>query len=147
MLLYAAGAPDHLIAAGALHDTLEKTDVEASELRRRFGARVAGLVEAVSEDPRVAGYSQRKAALRSQVADAGEEALTLFAADKLAKARELRHQRLRRAPSGRQLAHYRTCLSLLEKALPDSPLVRDLRTELKMLRRAGRPPVLLAEAR
>ena len=32
------------------------------------------LVLAVSEDERIAGYAARKAALRAQVADAGEEA-------------------------------------------------------------------------
>ncbi|TMM17144.1 MAG: bifunctional (p)ppGpp synthetase/guanosine-3',5'-bis(diphosphate) 3'-pyrophosphohydrolase, partial [Actinobacteria bacterium] len=36
-LLYDAGAPDHLIAAGVLHDVIEKTGVAGSELRKRFG--------------------------------------------------------------------------------------------------------------
>ena len=89
-LLFDAGAPDHLIAAGVLHDTIEKTHVVASDLRERFGSRVAALVLAVSEDESITGYVQRKAALREQVARAGEEALMLFAADKLSKVRELR---------------------------------------------------------
>ena len=89
-LLYRVGAPDHLIAAGALHDTLEKTDTDASELRKRFGTRTARLVVAVSEDERISPYAERKAALRNQAAAAGEEALMLFAADKVSKARELR---------------------------------------------------------
>ena len=66
-LLYCAGAPDHLIAAGVLHDTIEKTHVVASDLRERFGSRVATLVLAVSEDEHITGYAQRKAALREQV--------------------------------------------------------------------------------
>lgn len=45
---------------------------------------------AVSDDDRITGYAKRKAALRQQVAGGGEEALTLFAADKLSKLRELR---------------------------------------------------------
>lgn len=36
-LLYHAGAPDRVIAAGMLHDTLEKTDTGIDELQRRFG--------------------------------------------------------------------------------------------------------------
>jgi len=44
-LLYAAGAPDHVIAAGALHDLIEKTPAVAFDLRARFGSRVAALVE------------------------------------------------------------------------------------------------------
>ena len=70
-LLYKAGAPDHLIAAGALHDVIEKTPATAFDLRRRFGSRIATLVLAVSEDERISSYTQRKDALRHQVADAG----------------------------------------------------------------------------
>jgi (p)ppGpp synthase/HD superfamily hydrolase len=140
-LLYYAGAPDHVIAAGVLHDTIEKTHVLASDLRDRFGSRVATLVLAVSEDELITGYTQRKAALREQVARAGEEALMLFAADKLSKVRELRldptpaRESLSGAAGitrshGRRLTHYRHCLQLLQDQLPDSPLVRQLRTEL-----------------
>ncbi len=140
-LLYSVGAPDHLIAAGVLHDTIEKTHVVASDLRERFGSRVATLVLAVSEDEHVTGYEQRKAALREQVARAGEEALILFAADKLSKVRELRlgPAPARKSHSGgavitrsraRRLTHYRHCLALLQDQLPDSPLVNQLRTEL-----------------
>jgi (p)ppGpp synthase/HD superfamily hydrolase len=90
--LYLAGAPDHLIAAGVMHDLIEKTAVGASELRERFGARITELVLAVSDDGRIAGYAKRKAALRRQVSGAGDEALTLFAADKLSKLGELRRE-------------------------------------------------------
>jgi (p)ppGpp synthase/HD superfamily hydrolase len=38
-LLYRAGAPDHVIAAGVMHDLVEKTDATASDLRQRFGQR------------------------------------------------------------------------------------------------------------
>jgi (p)ppGpp synthase/HD superfamily hydrolase len=86
-LLYCAAAPDHVIAAGALHDVIEKTDVDAQDLRERFGSRVAGLVLAVSEDEDIRSYARRKAALRAQAALAGEEALAVLAADKVSKAR------------------------------------------------------------
>jgi HD domain len=140
-LLYDAGAPDHLVAAGVLHDTIEKTHVVASDLRDRFGSRVTALVLAVSEDESIPGYALRKAALREQVARAGEEALMLFAADKLSKVRELRLDPTpaRKSPSdgagitrsrSRRLTHYRHCLALLEDQLLDFPLVGQLRTEL-----------------
>jgi (p)ppGpp synthase/HD superfamily hydrolase len=35
--LYYAGAPDHVIAAGVLHDVIEKAAVSASELETRLG--------------------------------------------------------------------------------------------------------------
>jgi hypothetical protein len=62
------------------------------DLRQRFGRRITELVLAVSDDERITGYAKRKAALRQQVARAGDEALTLFAADKLSKLRELRRE-------------------------------------------------------
>ena len=136
-LLYDAGAPDHLIAAGALHDTLEKTDVSAADLRRRFGSRIAALVLAVSEDERIRGYGARKAALRDQVARAGEQALMLLAADKISKARELRLEGAAVKPRNRRVARYQRCLALLQEHPPDSPLVDQLEVELANLARGA----------
>jgi HD domain len=139
-LLYRAGAPDHVIAAGVLHDVLEKTDVSDSELSARFGSRIAHLVQAVSEDQSISGYQRRKAALRRQAAAAGPEALMIFAADKVSKVGELRaalseaaRRRESRAESlvpPRRLAHFKRCLGMLEEQLGDSPLVRQLGTTL-----------------
>lgn len=140
-LLYYAGAPDHVIAAGVLHDVIEKAGVSASDLSSRFGPRITGLVLAVSDDDSIAGYAPRKAALRHQVAGAGEEALTLFAADKLSKLRELRRETVAnpgapiRQSRARRLRHYQRSLALLQERLPESPLVRDLRDELASLLR------------
>lgn len=142
-LLYHAGAPDHVIAAGALHDTLEKTSATASDLAARFGPVVAALVRAVSEDERITTYADRKAALRHQVATAGPEALTVFAADKLSKIRELRHPSAADVPvPRRRLTHYRHCVQLLEHRLPDSPLVSSLQRELASLPDPQRQPIL-----
>ena len=141
-LLYEAGAGDDVIAAGLLHDTLEKTRTDGTELRARFGPRIARLVAAVSEDESITGYATRKAALRRQVEAAGSDAMLVFAADKVSKVRELSV-----APEGseaarlaatvsrtrqRRLTHYRHCLELLERHIADSPLVRQLRTELEL---------------
>jgi (p)ppGpp synthase/HD superfamily hydrolase len=138
-LLYDIGAPDDVIAAGVLHDVLEKTDADAADLQACFGLRVATLVLAVSEDQRIRGYTERKAALREQVATAGRDALMVFAADKISKVRELNLEDARsgeRPPGGssqpdRRIAHYRQCLKLLEELLTDSSLVAELRTALE----------------
>lgn len=130
-LLHGIGASDELIAAGALHDAIEKAGVTAPELRTRFGTRVAELVLAVTEDETISDYSKRKTALRRQVSRSDDEALTLFAADKLSKVRELR----RRAgtPPRRRLAHYRQSLKLLQARLPECPLSAQLAAELRQL--------------
>jgi hypothetical protein len=143
VLLYGAGARDEVIAAGILHDTIEKTGADASDLRARFGARVAELVLAVSEDETISRYQQRKAALRRQVAAAGADAQMIFAADKVSKVRELRLAIARCSRRGeqpdqsllrrRRLIHYRRCLGMLEEGLGGSPLVEQLRVELVRL--------------
>jgi (p)ppGpp synthase/HD superfamily hydrolase len=146
-LLFDNGAPDYLVAAGVMHDLIEKTDASAADLRERFGPRITGLVLAVSDDAEITGYAKRKAALRQQVTGAGDEALTLFAADKLSKVRELRRESAAdseiSATSGRvrelrtrRLKHYDRSLTLLQERLPESPLVRKLSDELAGLRHA-----------
>ena len=143
-LLHDNGAPDHLIAAGVMHDLIEKTAVSASDLREGFGPRITALVLAVSDDEQIGGYAKRKAALRQQVSGAGDEALTLFAADKLSKVRELRRETTRDSTDGatrgrvrefraRRLKHYHRSLTLLEERQPGSALVRALRDELTAL--------------
>jgi (p)ppGpp synthase/HD superfamily hydrolase len=152
-LLYYAGAADHVIAAGVMHDLIEKADVGAADMRRRFGAKVTELVLAVSDDDSIKGYAPRKAALRRQVAGAGEQALTLFAADKLSKVRELRREIAadseaaassgrRRQVRARRLRHYQRSLALLEERLADSPLVPQLRDEFRSLETELRGPTL-----
>jgi len=44
MLLDESGAVDDVIAAGVLHDTLEKTDATAYDIFARFGRRVGNIV-------------------------------------------------------------------------------------------------------
>jgi (p)ppGpp synthase/HD superfamily hydrolase len=138
-LLYSAGAPDHVIAAGALHDVLEKTAATAFDLRRRFGTEVASLVLLVTEDRSIKRFSKRKAALRERMATAGEEALMLFAADKISKVRELARRPPRfglraRVERRRRLVHYRRSHALLASRMPRSRLVDQLGSELAALR-------------
>jgi (p)ppGpp synthase/HD superfamily hydrolase len=140
-LLHEAGYPDEVVAAGVLHDVLEDTDVQPEELADRFGERVTGLVASVSEDQSIEGGAERKAALRRQVAEAGEEAGVIFAADKVSKARELRH-RLGQGEVSEgdrsKLDHYRASLEMLHGLLPGHELLEQLRTELEGIRSSAR---------
>jgi (p)ppGpp synthase/HD superfamily hydrolase len=135
-LLHGRDYPDHVIAAGVLHDVLEDTDVTHEELVARFGEDVADLVAAVSEPDEAGTYAQRKARLRDVVAGASTDAAAVFAADKVAKAREFRLG-LVSEPSAQvdqdKLEHYWACLDLLEHRLGPQPLVRQLRFELEAL--------------
>ena len=132
MLLHDVGADDEVIAAGVLHDALEKTDATAYDIYARFGRRVGDIVCAVSHDPGIPGYARRKAALRDQAAGASDDALTVFAADKLSKVRELRLGDRRGSRCAAELRHYRHSLAMLRSASP-TPLVAALAAELDAL--------------
>jgi (p)ppGpp synthase/HD superfamily hydrolase len=139
-LLHDAGYADEVVAAGVLHDVLEDTDVELVELAERFGPHVSALVAAVTDDPAIEDHSARKAALRRQVALAGDEAAAVFAADKVSKARELRtrarYGRFRRLDEAK-LDHYRASLDMLTELIPTHQLVAQLREELEAVHAVG----------
>ena len=154
-LLYYAGALDHVIAARALHDTVEKTTAKVADLSARFGARITCLVLAVTEDEQIADHDERKAAARGQAASAGDEALMILAANKISKTRELkleiatarrRKTAIATASRLRRLDHYERCVRLLDQRLPESPLVTDLRAELEQLPDALSREALVAGA-
>jgi (p)ppGpp synthase/HD superfamily hydrolase len=136
-LLHEEGYPDHVIAAGVLHDVLENTPTDRAELEARFGGEVAELVASLSEDPAIADEVERKAALRRQVADAGPEAAAVFAADKISKVRELRARAVEgklEAGDTAKLDHYERSYAMLDELLPGHPLVAGLRLEIEALR-------------
>jgi (p)ppGpp synthase/HD superfamily hydrolase len=137
-LLRGRDYPDHVVASGVLHDVIEDTDVDYQELEERFGAAVATLVRDVSEPPGGGDYATRKARLREAVAHASADAAAVYAADKVAKTRELRLDTVRRRRpvtelDSDKLEHYWASLELLEHRLGHHPLVRQLRFELEAL--------------
>jgi (p)ppGpp synthase/HD superfamily hydrolase len=135
-LLQGEGQPDHVVAAGLLHDVLEKTATPALELELEFGTQIAQLVAAVSDDPSIRAYEDRKCELRDRVERSGPESLAIYAADKIAKVREMgllsgwrASQRKNRA----KLAHYCASLEMLRRAAGHSGLVMCLEAELGRL--------------
>jgi guanosine-3',5'-bis(diphosphate) 3'-pyrophosphohydrolase len=148
-LLHDAGCSDVVVAAGLLHDVVENSHVTVAELTWRFGAEVAGLVQAVTEDATFEDYRHRKRMLREQVRITGGDATLVFAADKIAKVRELpetvrRDRDLLAEASSRErhqaehqqrlrLEHYRRSLRMLQRVVPDHPLVNQLASDLDYL--------------
>jgi (p)ppGpp synthase/HD superfamily hydrolase len=141
-LLDRDGQPDEVIAAGLLHDVLEKTATTSTELRRLFGTDIAWLVESVSDDPAIGDYVPRKRELRDRVARGDPYMCAIFAADKISKVRELPllSARQRGEPKARaELAHYRATLEMLQRVAGDLALVQLLGTELNRLATPGVP--------
>jgi (p)ppGpp synthase/HD superfamily hydrolase len=132
-LLRCDGQPDDVIAAGLLHDVLEKTATSSAELRHRFGVRIAWLVETVSDDPSSRDYEARKRDLRDRVARGDADTWAIFAADKISKVRELAQLAPRRRHGTKnraELTHYRASLTMLRQVAGDLALVDSLDTEL-----------------
>lgn len=122
-----------VIAAGVLHDIVEDTDGTLGEIRKRFGDRVAMLVDAETEqdfpgEDRAATWQKRKQqsldVLRRST-DIGVKMLWL--ADKLANLRSLAHsygemgeklwEHLHQKDPGIQLWYYRTIAEYIEMDL------------------------------
>jgi hypothetical protein len=126
--------------AGVLHDVVEDTDATIEDVRARFGERVATIVADLTEDTSISGFMHRKAALREQVARSGADALAVYAADKIAKARELRSRANREGVALddpqliRRLEHYEQSLTMLRHADPGHPFVEQLAFGLWALR-------------
>lgn len=90
-ILAAHGAPEAVIIAGLLHDTVEDSEddpepVTLAALAARFGAEVAGIVAEVSDDKSLAKET-RKALQVSQAAKKTAGAKMLKLADKISNLR------------------------------------------------------------
>lgn len=90
ILLQAGFAPE-VAAAGALHDTLEDTPLDAEALRAAFGPEVARWVDFVTEQDKSLAWEPRKEAYLRRLGQAPIEAVAVAAADKLHNARALLH--------------------------------------------------------
>lgn len=117
--------PPRTVIAGLLHDVLEDTTVTAEELRDAFDEETARIVAALSQDPSIDRYHERKGALRRQILDAGPIAATVSLADKAAKLHALSSR-----PEGRKLEHYRETLAGIERTYGPSRLSELLSQEL-----------------
>jgi (p)ppGpp synthase/HD superfamily hydrolase len=150
IIYYSATGTVHTL----LHDAVDETGARVDDIRERFGDRVAHIVAAVTEDATIEDHALRKTALRDRVARSGPDVHAVFAADKLAKTRELRAQaaRSRRVLDDpalrRRLEHYELSLAMLQREASDLAFVHQLAFELWALRmlppRGARPASAVA---
>jgi HD domain len=143
-LLRDRGFDERLIAAGLLHDAVERGTLTEERLRGEMGDDISDLVLALTEDDTIQSFSDRKAALREQVSVAGERAITIFAADKLSDINGLRRGVSRFGDQiedrmgttvGGMSSHYRESVEMIEAGQPDSEFLPALHAELSELDR------------
>ena len=98
-LLHGAGFDERLVAAGLLHDAVERGQLSEADLRAEMDDEIWSLVMALTEDATIESFGRRKEALREQVRAGGTRAVTIFAADKLSDIRGLARGVVRSADS------------------------------------------------
>jgi guanosine-3',5'-bis(diphosphate) 3'-pyrophosphohydrolase len=109
-VLRCAGYDDHTQLVALLHDVVEDTDRTVADVRVDFGDAVAAAVEALTEDPAIRHYNQRKRDLRARTVAAGSPVVDVAIADKIAS---LRHALITYRPvTARKLRHYTVVLQL-----------------------------------
>jgi (p)ppGpp synthase/HD superfamily hydrolase len=147
-VLAGAGFDDEVVAAALLHDVVEHTSLQPGEVRERFGPRVGAMVEAMTDREQIDDWEERKAEHRSRIAEAGRDAIAIYAADKLCGIREAREgyaeisedveQRLG-TPLDVRLASWEADLEMLSSVEPPIPFAPRLAAELERLREDRRP--------
>jgi (p)ppGpp synthase/HD superfamily hydrolase len=83
ILLARHGFDDEVVAAGALHDSIEDCGVTVNEVSQLFGERVAHLVAAVSETDKSLPWEERKQRYVEQFSKNPWEAQAITIADKI----------------------------------------------------------------
>lgn len=147
-LLAAEGFGEEAVAAALLHDVVEDSDASLDDIRGRFGATVAELVAALTEDGSIEPYRRRKDEHRRRVEAAGGDALAIYAADKLSNIRVLRRTLGEEGASAGEEFEvpldakekiWADDLAMLRREAPELPFVVELAAELERLRatRAG----------
>jgi (p)ppGpp synthase/HD superfamily hydrolase len=133
------GLSEETQVAGLLHDVVEDSKMTVGDVVERFGVGVGELVAALTDDRTIEDYEERKREHRNRVEEAGPEATSIYAADKLVNVRELRRlygelgedaaERLK-APIGIRVALWHGDLEMLRRMVPELPTVAALAAEL-----------------
>jgi (p)ppGpp synthase/HD superfamily hydrolase len=141
-LLASHGYDEEVVAAALLHDVVEDTAVTLTDVRARFGPRVADLVAWVTENPALPAV-ERKRAYRDRLRRSPQAARAICAADKVCNLADL-SEVARTAPDEvlaqfnggleAQVRQHSAALTMLEETGSDRSLRDALRVELGALR-------------
>ena len=109
-VLRRAGYDDGTQVLALLHDVVEDTPRTVDDVRGAFGEPIAAMVDALTEDPSIRHYAQRKRDLRARCVGAGSPVVDVAVADKIATLRHALATETR--VSDRKLRHYTITLQL-----------------------------------
>ena len=126
-VLCQAGYDDGVQTLALLHDAVEDTARTVDDVRDAFGEPMAAMVGALTEDPSIRHYAQRKRDLRARTLAAGSPAVDVASGrqDRLAAGRAAhRHA----AVWDRKLRHYTVMLQLSAHRRPGHRALRAARS-------------------
>jgi (p)ppGpp synthase/HD superfamily hydrolase len=133
--------PEDTQVAGLLHDVVEDSEVTVGEVTERFGVHVGELVAALTDDRTIDDYEDRKREHRDRVEEAGSQAASIYAADKLVNVREMRRlygelgeetaERFK-APISIRVALWHGDLEMLRRMIPGLSTVAAFAAELDL---------------
>lgn len=139
MILSLAGAPEDVILAGILHDTIEDSieskKVTSGMLAERFGDNVAQLVLCVTEEDKELSWEERKQQAFEHICEFSHDALMVKAADVVSNVSEILDDFEREGnevfanfsvPKEQTINHQLRIISAIIDAWPKNPLTEDL---------------------
>ncbi len=130
-LVDAVGFDEDAVAAALLHDLVEDTPMTVEAIVADLGPGIGGWVAALTEDPSITEYRERKAEHRVRVLGAGGVPASIYLADKLARTRALTAAGT--AVERDRLDHYRATFELFAARRPELPFLAELAVELPRL--------------
>ena len=144
LILARVEAEEEIIMAGILHDTIEDSNgqIKREDIERRFGSRVAGMVNDVTEQDKSLPWEERKRIAREHVAEMSRDSLLVKCGDVLQNLTEIAGDFERdgdaifeRFTGGKekQLETYSKLAGAIASAWPESPLLPDIRAALEGL--------------
>lgn len=140
LILSQARASEDIVIAGILHDTIEDSaptkKVTVAMLQKRFGLRVAELVDSVTEHRKSDSWPKRKREALRHIKTFSRGSVLLKSADVISNVRESFDDYAREgealfkrfnAPKEKTIENIRNVIKALLRRWPASPLAGDLR--------------------
>lgn len=150
IILARVGASEEVIAAGILHDTIEDSIAEKkvtkAMITERFGDPVAELVESVTEKRRDLPWEERKCEALGHISEFCHESILVKSADIISNDSEVVDDYARygeevfnrfSASKEKMIEHQLKTIAAIIKRWPENPLVDDLLSLAKELKRIG----------